>query len=33
MIGTPDDDTGFDPVQTINEYAGYYGVPPTWPRL
>jgi hypothetical protein len=27
MIGTPDDDTGFDPVQTINDYADYYGAP------
>ena len=27
MIGTPDDSAGFDPVQTINEYADYYGVP------
>jgi hypothetical protein len=27
MIGTPDDSAGFDPVQTINDYADYYGAP------
>ncbi|HWX41126.1 MAG TPA: transglycosylase SLT domain-containing protein [Blastocatellia bacterium] len=27
MIGTPDDGAGFDPVQTIDDYADYYGVP------
>jgi hypothetical protein len=27
MIGTPDGSAGFDPVQTIDDYADYYGVP------
>jgi hypothetical protein len=27
MSANPDDDAGFDAVQTINDYADYYGVP------